>query len=236
MAGDIYTRTRMLVGDKGVERLKNAHVAVFGIGGVGSFAAEALVRAGIGKITIVDGEKFDETNLNRQLFALRSTIGQPKVAVAARRFADINPDIEINACECFYTGDEIDLGDFDYIADCIDTVTSKLRLIENAKALDIPIISCMGAGNRLDCTCFDVRDIYKTSGCPLARVMRRELKKRGVNSLKVVFSPEKAIDIKGQNTENTDIKKVIGSISYVPSSAGLALAGQIIQDICFREE
>lgn len=230
MSGDIYTRTRMLVGDLGVEKLKNSHVAVFGVGGVGSFAAEALVRAGIGKITLVDGEKFDETNLNRQLFALRSTIGQPKVAVAARRFIDINPDIKINACGCFYTGNEIELGEFDYIADCIDTVTSKLRLIENATALNIPIISCMGAGNRLDCTQFEIRDIYQTSGCPLARVMRRELKKRNVSRLSVVFSPESPVNI---GEQNTDIKKAIGSISYVPSSAGLVLAGQIIQDICF---
>lgn len=233
MTNDIYTRTRMLVGDEGVQRLKSAHVAVFGVGGVGSFAAEALVRAGIGKITIVDGEKFDETNLNRQLFALRSTIGMPKVVAAKERFLDINPDIEINACECFYTGDEVALNEFDYIADCIDTVTSKLRLIENAKSLDIPIISCMGAGNRLDCTCFEIKDIFETSGCPLARVMRRELRKRGIDKLNVVFSSEEAITPK-LSEQYTDIKKVIGSISYVPSSAGLALAGQIIKDICFK--
>ncbi len=233
MANDIYTRTKMLVGDKGVENLKNAHVAVFGIGGVGSFTAEALVRAGVGKITIVDGEIFDETNLNRQLFALKSTIGMPKVAAAKERFADINPDAEVFAHNCFYTGDEINLENIDYIADCIDTVTSKLKLIENANKLGIPIISCMGAGNRLDCGAFEVKDIFETSGCPLARVMRHELRKRKIDKLKVIFSSEEAIKPVVDENQTKDIKKIIGSISYVPSSAGLMLAGEIIKDICF---
>lgn len=233
MANDIYTRTRMLVGDKGVEKLKNAHVAVFGIGGVGSYTAEALVRAGVGRITIVDGEVFDETNLNRQLFALKSTIGMAKVQAAKQRFADINPEIQVFAHNCFYTGDEIELNDIDYIADCIDTVTSKLKLIENANTLDIPIISCMGAGNRLDCGAFEVKNIFETSGCPLARVMRHELRKRNIEKLKVIFSSEEAKRPMVDESQAKDIKKIIGSISYVPSSAGLMLAGEIIKDICF---
>ncbi len=233
MANDIYTRTKMLVGENGVERLKRSHVAVFGIGGVGSYTAEALVRAGIGEITIVDGEVFDETNLNRQLFALRSTIGLPKVEAAKKRFLDINPDIKVNAMHCFYTGYEVCLDGVDYIADCIDTVSAKLMLIENADALSIPIISCMGAGNRLDCTRFDVKDIFQTQGCPLARVMRRELRKRNISKLNVVFSSEDAIT-PIQCGQDANARKIIGSISYVPSSAGLVLAGHIIKDICFN--
>lgn len=228
---DEFSRTRLLLGNEGVEKLKNSSVAVFGIGGVGSFVAEALIRSGLGKITLIDNDVVSVTNINRQLIALHSTVGQKKTDVAKKRLLDINPNAEITVCDCFYTGNEIDLSDFDYIADAIDSVSSKLNLIENAYNLNIPIISSMGTGNKLDPTKITVTDIYKTQMCPLAKVLRHELKKRNVKKLKVVYSTEKPCGHKAESEENDQMRKTIGSVSFVPSVAGLIIAGEIIRDL-----
>ncbi len=228
---DEFSRTRLLLGGEGVEKLKNSSVAVFGVGGVGSFIAEALVRSGLGKITLIDNDVVSVTNINRQLIALHSTVGQKKTEVAKKRLLDINLNAEIKTYDCFYTGDEIDLSGFDYIADAIDSVSSKLNLIENAYKLHIPIISSMGTGNKLDPTKITVTDIYKTQMCPLAKVLRHELKKRDVKKLKVVYSTEKPCEHKAQSEENEEKRKTIGSVSFVPSVAGLVIAGEIIKDL-----
>lgn len=228
---DQFSRTRLLIGNEGLEKLKNSSVAVFGIGGVGSFTAEALVRSGVQKLTLIDNDVVSVTNLNRQLIALHSTIGQKKTDAAKKRLLDINPKAEIITYDCFYTGDEIDLSGFDYIADAIDSVTSKLNLIENAYKLGVPIISSMGTGNKLDPTQITVTDIYKTQMCPLAKVLRHELKKRSVKKLKVVYSTEKPCEHKAESDEETGKRKTIGSVSFVPSVAGLIMAGEIIRDL-----
>jgi tRNA A37 threonylcarbamoyladenosine dehydratase len=225
----IYTRTAMMLGDEAVKRLKTSHVAVFGVGGVGGFTVEALVRAGVGKITLVDADRVSVSNINRQIIALNSTVGKYKTEAMRDRIADINPDCEVITVSEFYSEENpIDLSSFDYIADCIDSVKSKIYLISEAKAKGISIISSMGAGNKLDPTRFKVADISKTHTDPLAKVMRIELRKRGVNHLKVVFSDEPPINPTGERTP--------GSVSFVPSVVGLIIAGEIIKDICVSND
>ncbi len=229
---DIFARCEMLLGKSGMEKLKNAHVAVFGVGGVGGYAIEALVRSGVGKIDIFDNDTVSTTNLNRQIIALQNTVGEYKVDVMKKRAQNINPQIEINAYNCFYmsdNADEYDLSKYSYIIDAIDTVSAKLELITRANMVSVPIISCMGAGNKLDATRFEVTDIYKTSVCPLARTMRRELKNRGIKKLKVVYSKEEPIKT-GVIKEGTQ-KAIPGSVAFVPSVAGMICAGEVIKDL-----
>ena len=222
-----FERTVRLIGETRQRRLLDSSVAIFGVGGVGSFVAEALCRAGVGKLTFIDADVVDVTNINRQLVATHSTVGQPKCQVMARRALDINPHAEVTALQMFYdaqTADEIDLSEFDYVVDAIDSVTSKILLITRCTAAGVPVISAMGAGNKLDPTRFQVSDISKTSVCPLARVMRRELKKRGVEHLKVVYSQEPPAVPAGD-------PRLPSSISFVPSAAGLVLAGAVVHDL-----
>ena len=231
-----FLRTAMLLGEDAMERLKNAHVAVFGIGGVGGYVVEALARAGIGHIALIDSDTISLSNLNRQLLATHSTLGMPKVEAARARILDINPDTQVETYPIFYTPETahlLDFSRFDYIVDAIDTVTGKLALVEQANAAHTPIICCMGTGNKLDASAFQVSDISKTSMCPLARVMRRELSKRGIKHLKVVYSQEEALTPTGWEEEAAAIGKrqIPGSVSYVPGAAGLILAGEVIQDI-----
>ncbi len=219
-----FQRTEVLIGKEAIEKLSKCHVAVFGIGGVGGFVAEALVRSGIGKIDIIDKDVVDITNLNRQIIALHSTVGKAKVDVMKQRLLDINPDVTVNAIKLFFTPEtagEFDFSKYDYVVDAIDTVTGKIELIMQAKASETRIISSMGAGNKLDPTKFEVSDIYKTSVCPLARVMRRELKQRGIKSLKVVYSRE----------EPKAHTQAPGSVAFVPSAAGLIIAGEVVKDL-----
>jgi tRNA A37 threonylcarbamoyladenosine dehydratase len=220
----IYTRTEMMLGTEAVEKLKSAHVAVFGVGGVGGFVTEALARAGVGKLTLIDSDKVSLTNINRQIIALYSTVGKYKTEAMRERIKDINPECEVECINEFYSEENpIALDSFDYVADCIDSVKSKLHLITEAKRLDKSVISSMGAGNKLDPTRFSVADISKTHTDPLAKVMRTELRKRGINHLKVVFSDEPPINPGGERTP--------GSVSFVPSVVGLIIAGEIIKDI-----
>lgn len=222
-----FERTVRLIGEDAQKRLNAARVAVFGIGGVGSFTSEALVRAGIGSLALIDADDVDVTNINRQLIALNSNIGTSKCEAMRLRALDINPKANIEALKIFYdtsTADSVDLSSFDYVVDAIDSVASKLLLIERAYAANVPIISAMGAGNKLDPTRFVVADIYKTKVCPLARVMRRELKKRGIEKLKVVYSEEEPIVPDGD-------ARLPASISFVPSVSGLIIAGEVIKDI-----
>lgn len=229
-----YQRTAMLIGEENIEKLRNSSVMLFGVGGVGSFAAEALARAGVGRIGLCDNDAVSVSNINRQLVALESTVGKLKVDVMAQRIADINPDTVVEKHPCFYnseTAGEFDLKSYDYIIDAIDTVTSKLLLIRTAKELDVPIISCMGTGNKLDPTALTVTDIKKTSGCPLAKVMRRELKNIGINSLKVIYSTEQPIKPLFQLDDAGQRRSTPGSVSFVPSVAGLIAAGEVIKDL-----
>ena len=222
---NLYVRTAMMLGEEAVNKLKTSHVAVFGVGGVGGFTVEALARAGVGKITLIDKDRVSVSNINRQIIALNSTVGMYKTEAMRDRIADINPDCEVIIVSEFYSEENpIDLSSFDYIADCIDSVKSKLYLVSEAKAKGISIISSMGAGNKLDPTRFKVADISKTHTDPLAKVMRTELRKRGVNHLKVVFSDEPPINPTGERTP--------GSVSFVPSVVGLIIAGEIIKDLC----
>ena len=226
----IFERSEILLGPLAMDKLSNSRVAVFGVGGVGSYTVEAIGRCGIGHIELFDGDTVAESNINRQLVATTRTVGIPKVNVAAEHLKEINPDIDVTAHKIFYSADnadKINFSEFDYIVDAIDTVTSKLLIIEKATSAGIPVISCMGAGNKLDPTKFEVADISKTSVCPLARVMRRELKKRGINHLKVVYSKEEPI--KHGLTENG--KPIPGSVSFTPSVAGLIIAGEVIKDL-----
>ena len=220
------SRTVQLIGEKAVDRLIRSRIIIFGIGGVGSFAAEALCRAGIGYITLVDGDVVSASNINRQLIALTSTIGQPKAEVMKSRMLDINPEAQIHALNLFYdasTADQIDLCAYDYVIDAIDSVSSKLLLIERCHERGVRCISCMGTGNKLNPTRFEVSDISKTSVCPLSRVMRRELKNRGILHHKVIYSQEQPINPRGERTP--------ASISFVPSAAGLILAGEVIMEL-----
>lgn len=228
-----YQRTAMLLGEKNIEKLGSSSVLLFGVGGVGSFAAEALARAGVGKIGLCDNDTVSVSNLNRQLVALESTVGQKKVDVMARRIKDINKDIEVVTYPCFFsleTADKFNFSEYNYIVDAIDTVTSKLLLVKTAKELNVPIISCMGTGNKLDPTALTVTDIKKTSGCPLARVMRRELKALGIDSLKVVYSTEQPLKPLFQ-PEGEVRRATPGSVSFVPSAAGIIAAGEVIKDL-----
>ena len=226
-----FSRSNLLLGECGAKRIAESHVAVFGIGGVGGHAAEALARAGVGKIDLIDADTVSVSNLNRQIIALESTVGRPKAKVMKERILDINPKCEVASYELFYseeTANSIDLSKYDYVIDAIDTVRSKLLLIERANAAGTRIISSMGAGNKLDPTAFEVADIYKTSVCPLARVMRTELRRRNIPSLKVVYSkeePARAV------AEESGARHAPGSISFVPSVVGLILAGEVIKDI-----
>ncbi len=226
-----FSRQVLLMGRENLSRLKNSHVAVFGVGGVGSYTAEALARAGIGHITLVDNDTVNITNINRQLIALHSTIGMQKTEAAKARILDINPECNVTALNQFYTGSEIELYGFDWIADAIDTVSSKLALIENAHRLGVNIISCMGTGNKLDPTKLILTDISKTSMCPLAKVIRTELRKRGILHHPVVYSAEQPVPHREESEEDESRRKTIGSISFVPSSAGLIMAGKIINSI-----
>ena len=227
-----FSRTELLIGKEAVEKLNQAKVAIFGIGGVGSFVVEALVRAGIENFILVDNDEVEETNLNRQIIATYETIGKPKVEVARKRILDINPNAKVEAHQEFFTKDSKGILDnsISYIVDAVDTVTAKIELVVQAKQLNIPIISCMGTGNKLDPTKFEVTDIYKTSVCPLAKVMRKELKLRRIPNLKVVYSKEEPVKQEDKGMLQAR-KQVPASISFVPSVAGLIIAGEVIKDI-----
>ncbi len=228
----IFQRETALIGQEGLAILRRAHVAVFGIGGVGSYASEALVRAGVGKLTFIDGDAVAVSNLNRQLIALHSTLGKNKARVMKERALDINPDCIVQAIEAFYdetTQEQFPFSQYSYVADCIDSVKSKVLLVKSARAAGIPVISCMGAGNKLDGGAFQVAPIEKTCECPLAKIVRRELKAANVTGVKAVYSEEKpAVPDRSQAEDG---ERLIGSISFVPSAAGLLLAGEIIKDL-----
>lgn len=232
-----FVRTELLLGAEAMEKLKNSRVAVFGVGGVGGYAVEALARSGIGALDLIDDDIVSESNINRQIIALRSTVGQPKVEVAAARVKDINPDCNVRTYRTFYTPETavgFDFSQYDYVIDAIDTVTGKIGLVMQATDAGVPIISSMGAGNKLDPTAFQVADIYKTSVCPLARVMRRELKKRGVERLKVVYSEEEALTPAEDKTPEQGAhqkRQTPGSTAFVPSVAGLIIAGEVVKDL-----
>lgn len=229
---DRFSRTELLIGNEALERLKAARVAVFGAGGVGGYCLEALARSGVGAIDVIDSDRLAESNINRQIYALDSTLGEYKADVAEKRIKDINPDCKVKTYKIFYlpeTADEIDFTHYDYIIDAVDTVTAKLLIAKNAESARVPVISAMGTGNKLNPTGFKVADIYKTSGCPLARVMRVECKKRGIKSLKVVYSEEKAL--KPQNAEKSGNKIAPASIAFVPSVAGLIMAAEVVKDL-----
>ena len=232
MEKNFTTRTSLIIGDEGVDKLKNCNVIVFGVGGVGSFAAEAIARAGVGNLTIVDFDDVDITNINRQLPALHSTVGRYKVDVMKERILDINPNINIKAIREVYnkdTSESILSEDYDYVVDAIDMVTSKIHLIETCKNKGIEIISSMGMGNKLDPTKIEVTDIHKTTICPLARVMRKELKDRRIKKLKVVYSTEQPAELKKKIFNGKKITP--GSISFVPSVGGLIIASVVINDL-----
>ena len=234
-----FSRTELMLGEKAMSRLAASCVAIFGVGGVGGYALEALVRSGVGSIYIIDPDTVSESNINRQIIATSRTIGRYKVDVAKERAEEINPNVKITADIKFYSADnahEIDLSAFDYVIDAIDSVSSKIELITRATAADVPIISSMGAGNKLDPTAFKVADIYKTSVCPLARVMRTELRRRGIKKLKVVYSEEEPMKCVADE-EKPEIKRhAPGSIAFVPSVVGLIIAGEVIKDISFGAE
>lgn len=244
-----FSRTELLIGAEALEKLENAHVAIFGIGGVGGYVAEALVRSGVGTFTLVDDDRICLTNLNRQIIATRNTIGKYKTAVMEERILSINPKAAVHVKNCFFlpeNADEFDFTAYDYVVDAVDTVTAKIAIIMKAQENHVPIISCMGVGNKLNPTDLCIADIYKTSMCPLAKVMRRELKKRGVKKLKVLYSKEKAMT-PIEDTENScrthcicppgtqrtcTIRRAIpGSNSFVPSTAGLIIASEVVKDI-----
>ena len=227
----IFDRTEILLGQDALSKLNNSSVAVFGVGGVGSYTVEALVRGGVGSLYLYDGDVVSETNINRQLVATTKTVGIPKVEVAAEHAIEVNPQINVCAEKLFFNAenaDSIDFSKFDYVVDAIDTVSSKLLLIEKAKTYNVPVISCMGAGNKLDATAFRVADISKTTVCPLARVMRKELGKRGIRHLKVVYSEEVARK-PAPTEEDSGKRQTPGSTAFVPSVMGLIMAGEIIR-------
>ena len=229
-----FSRTEMLIGNDGMEKVNDATVAVFGLGGVGSFVCEGLARSGIGNFILIDFDKIDETNINRQLIATVDTIGKYKVDVMAERILKINPDANVKTYKEFYMADcEIDIitEDLSYAVDCVDTIMAKIAIICKCDELDVPVISSMGTGNKLDPTMFEVADIYDTTVCPLAKIMKKDLRKRNIEKLKVVYSQEHAINT-NDHPINQDRKfKVKGSVSFVPSVAGLTIAGEVIKDI-----
>lgn len=247
---DEFSRTRLLIGEEAMEKLQSSRVAVFGIGGVGGYVVEALARSGVGSFDLIDDDKVCLTNLNRQIIATRATVGKYKTDVMTERILAINPKAEVVSHQCFYlpeTAEQFDFSSYDYVVDAVDTVTAKIDIIMQAQAAGTPVISCMGAGNKMDPTKFEVTDIYKTTMCPLAKVMRRELKKRGVKKLKVVYSTEKAIKLKeddaaagcrtncicppGAKHKCTERRAIPGSIAFVPSVAGLIAAGEVVKDL-----
>ena len=235
-----FLRTQMLLGTEALERLQKARVAVFGIGGVGGYTVEALARSGIGQLDLIDHDSVSVSNINRQILATHSTVGLFKVDAAKKRVLDINPACVVRTHPVFYTpetADGFDFTQYDYIVDAIDTVTGKLQLVERANAAGTPIICCMGTGNKLDASAFEVADISKTSMCPLARIMRKELSKRGIKHLKVVYSKEEALTPTGWEEEAAALGKrqIPGSVAFVPGAAGLILAGEVIKDIAFSK-
>lgn len=233
-----FSRTRLLLGEAAMERLAAARVAVFGIGGVGGHAAEALARSGIGEIDLIDSDTVSESNLNRQLIATHSTVGRYKVDVMEERIRDINPQAVVHKYRCFFlpeSAEQFPFAEYDYVVDAVDTVTAKIELVMKAQAAGVPIISSMGAGNKLDASAFRVADIYQTSVCPLAKVMRRELKKRGVRQLKVVYSQEPPLTPGYSDEEPPAGRRAVpGSIAFVPSVAGLIIAGEVVRDLAGR--
>lgn len=246
---DQFSRTQLLLGKEAMEKLKNSRVAVFGIGGVGGYVCEALVRSGVGSFDLIDDDKVCLTNLNRQIIATRNTVGKYKADVMKERMLEINPDVEVTVHKCFFlpeNADEFPFEKYDYVVDAVDTITAKLEIVMQAKKKQIPVISCMGAGNKLDASAFRVSDIYKTKMCPLAKVMRRELKKRGIKKLKVVYSEEKptrpledmsiscrshCICPPGAKHKCTERRDIPGSVAFVPSVAGTILAGEVVKDL-----
>ena len=244
-----FSRTELLFGKEAMEKLSNSRVAIFGIGGVGGYAVEALARSGVGELDLIDDDKVCLTNLNRQIIATRKTVGKYKADVMKERILEINPDCQVEVHKCFFlpeNADEFHFEDYDYVVDAVDTVTAKIEIIMKAQEKGVPVISCMGAGNKLDGSQFKVSDIYKTSMCPLAKVMRRELKKRGVKKLKVVYSEEKptrpledmsiscrthCICPPGAQHKCTERRDIPGSTAFVPSIAGLLIAGEIVKDL-----
>jgi len=235
LVDDLFARTRLLLGQDGLDRLAAARVAVFGIGGVGGYAVEALARSGVGALDLVDSDTVDPTNLNRQIIATMGAIGRPKTQVAAERVASINPSCIVRPSQCFFlpeTADQFDFATFDYVIDAVDTVSAKIALVEAAFAAGVPIVSSMGAGNKLDPTAFRVADIYETSVDPLARVMRRELRRRGIPSLKVVYSTEPPLVPADDDMAVKDgTRPAPGSVAFVPSVAGLILGGEVVKDL-----
>lgn len=248
-----FSRTELLFGSEAMEKLAGSRVCVFGIGGVGGFTVEALARSGVGALDLVDDDKICLTNINRQIIATRKTVGRYKADVMRDRVKEINPDIQVTVHKCFYlpeTADQFDFSSYDYVADCVDTVTAKIDIIMKCKEAKVPVISAMGAGNKLNPQDLEVADIYDTSMCPLARVMRRELKKRGIKSLKVVYSKEKSLrpvnDMSnscrvncicppGTKRKCTQRRDIPGSTAFVPSVAGLIMAGEIVKDLTVSE-
>ncbi len=227
-----FSRTQLLLGSDAMKKLSQSRVAVFGIGGVGGFAVEALARSGIGELDLIDNDTVSLSNLNRQIIALHSTIGQYKVDAAAKRIYDICPETKVNIFKCFFmpeTSDMFDFSRYDYVIDAIDTITGKIEIIMKAKEAGVPVISSMGAGNKLDPTAFRVADIYSTKVCPLARVMRYEMRKRGVKDLKVIYSEEPPL--RPEVSSEVSHKPVPGSTAFVPSAAGLIIAGEVIKDL-----
>lgn len=225
---DQFKRTRMLIGQENLDKLAAAKVLVFGVGGVGGYVCEALCRGGVGRIDIVDKDVVDVTNINRQIIATHETVGRPKVEVCRKRMLSINPDVKVDARQCFYLPErasEFDFGAYDYVVDAVDNVTAKIDIICNARAAGVPVISSMGTGNKLDPTMFKIADIEKTKVCPLAKAVRKELRKRGVSGVKVLYSEEEPIKPLSDDTRTP------ASISFVPSAAGLIIAGRVISDI-----
>lgn len=232
MQMDKFSRSELLLGREAMDKLKKSKVAVFGIGGVGGYVCEALARCGVGALDLFDKDTVSESNINRQIIALSDTVGLPKVQVMLERIKKINQDADVNTYEIFYlpeTADKYDFKKYDYIVDAVDTVTAKIEIAVRAEKCGVPVISCMGTGNKLDPTALQISDIYSTSVCPLARVMRRELKARNIKNLKVLYSKETPIKPKSAYSENG--KAIPGSVSFVPSAAGLIIAGEVIKDI-----
>lgn len=234
---DQFSRTELLIGEEALEKLKHSRVAVFGVGGVGGYVVEALARSGVGALDLIDNDCVDISNINRQIIATMDTIGKPKVEAAKERVLKINPNMTVHTHQMFYlpeTENEFDFTEYDYVVDAIDTVSGKIALVMQAKEAGTPIICAMGAGNKLDPTAFEVTDIYKTTVCPLAKVMRRELKKRGIKKLKVVYSKEQPISPKKTDQEElmkSGKRQIPGSIAFVPSVVGLIIAGEVIKDL-----
>ena len=236
---EMFSRTKLIFGEKAMDRLAKCRVAVFGVGGVGGYVVEALARSGIGALDIIDNDKVALSNINRQIIATTKTVGMYKVDAAKERIKDISPDCEVRTYKTFYlpdTQDQFDFKEYDYVVDAIDTVTGKLTIIENAKRAGVPIISSMGAGNKVNPSAFEVADLYKTSVCPLAKVMRKECKKRGIDSLKVVYSKEPPMEPINDYIDSSEMapgrRSIPGSTAFAPSVAGLIIAGEIVNDLC----